>query len=99
MADQKPKTGFTEVEELFLLAMGGGGVALVVKFWPHIVTWLIAHRVLLPRRMDPTAVLPGTGGAGLDMPRLALVAAALLIAAAVTSTVFRARRAHETEDS
>jgi len=44
-----------------------------------VVAWLLAHQVLLAGSAHPLLVVPYAGGAGLDVPRLALLAAAVLL--------------------
>lgn len=42
------------------------------------VQWLLSHHVLVPADAGPVLTLPNAGGAGLDEPRLAIAAAAVL---------------------
>ena len=66
-------------------------LGLVVVFWRRIVTWAVRSGALAPARSHPLIELPSAGGAGLDVPRLAIVAA-VVVGLAVLSGSF-ARRA------
>lgn len=66
-------------------------LGLVVVFWRRIVAWAVRAGVLTPARSHPLIELPSAGGAGLDVPRLAIVAA-VVVGLAVLSGSF-ARRA------
>jgi hypothetical protein len=79
----------TSDDDLFVLTITGflalgAAAAAAPLWWAKAITWLLAHQVLLPRAEHPLLTLPCSGGAGLDVPRLAvLVGAVLLLAAAV----------------
>jgi hypothetical protein len=47
--------------------------------WTRIVAWLVDHGLLAAAAAHPLVPLPGTGGAGLDVPRLAVLAAAVFV--------------------
>lgn len=97
MADRhQPR--LTDTEELFLFGMAVLAAAAAVKLSPRALAWLLAHRVLLPRRTHPLVAVPGLHGAGLDLARLALLAAAVL---AVAAPLLGRNRGHrrEAEDS
>lgn len=47
--------------------------------WPRIVGWLIDNGLIVPGAEHPVVPLPGTGGAGLDGPRVVAIVAILLI--------------------
>lgn len=66
---------------VLMAVLGSAGV-----IWADGLTWLIEHRVILPTEQDPLLPLPGCGGAGLDGPRLAIVAGtvAILLATALS---------------
>jgi hypothetical protein len=62
-------------EEMFLvllmLAAGAGLVFGAVGGWDdQVLAWLLAHRVLLPAGAETVLIVPFSGGAGLDGPRL-----------------------------
>lgn len=63
-----------KVGVLFLLGVAGSGGAL----WLRGVAWLVEHQVLVAADQGPLLALPGSGGAGLDGPRVLIAAAALL---------------------
>jgi hypothetical protein len=83
----------TDTEEWFLLGAGFIALVMFVKFWHQGVLWLISRRVLLPARAHPMVIVPGTGGAGLDFARFAILVAALLAFTAVAVTAIRRRQA------
>jgi hypothetical protein len=62
----------------------GSASTITALAWSKILTWCLAHQVLLPTATNPMLVLPASGGAGVDLPRLA-VAAAVLLAVLVAS--------------
>lgn len=82
-------------DDLFLLTMVGflslGGVAAAAAAgWANTVSWLLAHQVLVTAAQHPLLTVPASGGAGLDVPRLALAVAVTLLALA--AAVGAARR-------
>lgn len=60
-------------------------------FWATGVGWLVEHQVLVPASQHPLMRMPGGAGAGLDAPRVAVVAGAVL--ALLAWGVSAARRA------
>ena len=89
-----PTAGRTSDDDLFVLTIMGcfalGGVAAAAPvWWGRAITWLLAHQVLVPRAERPLLTLPGSGGAGLDVPRLAILTAALLLCLAAAVGVLR----------
>lgn len=66
--------------------LGSAGV-----LWLKGVEWLVAHQVLVAGATDPVLALPWCGGAGLDWPRLSVLAGAVL--ALLAWGVSSARRA------
>lgn len=81
-----PGSGHTSTDDLFVLSVVGvlalGGLS-VAAGWHAVVAWLTTHGVLVPAQRRPLIGVPGTAGAGLDLARLALVAAVLLLLVAV----------------
>ena len=63
---------------LGVLGLGGVGT-FAVTGWGKVVTWLLAHQVLVAAPAHPLLAVPHAGGAGLDLPRLALLAAVVLL--------------------
>lgn len=47
-------------------------------WWDKATGWLTSHGVLVRPVQDPLVVIVGTGGAGLDSPRLAVLAGVVL---------------------
>lgn len=79
-------------DDLFVLTLLGlfglgGAAAGAAILWGRALAWLLEHGILIAAAQRPLVALPQSNGAGLDTPRLALVAAAalLLIAAGVGS--------------
>ena len=73
----------TSEDEMFLLFILGlfalAAAAGSVGYWGgQAVAWLLEHRALVPARAHPLVVLPSSGGAGLDLPRLSLLLAAVI---------------------
>jgi hypothetical protein len=94
----------TPQEEMLLVHLGLLGVLAVLgaagALWLKGATWLVEHQVLVPSAHHPMVEIPGTGSAGLDLPRLAIVVAALLAGLAIAfSAAYRAIRRRRLEVS
>lgn len=77
-----------------MLVLGSvGGFAAVA--WRNVVAWCLEHGLLLPSSVSPMLSVPGTEGAGLDLSRLAVLAAVLIFVAALAAR--GVRRALRTE--
>lgn len=84
MSTSRPPDATSDDDVLVLLLIGVTvGPGLLVLAWAEVVDWLIAHQVLVPASRQPLLVLPASGDAGLDLPRLLLLAAVLLVVLAV----------------
>ena len=87
--------GRTSDDDLFLLLIVGmlslGAIGgLLTTMWSRALAWLLEHQVVVPALQHPLVALPGSAGAGLDLPRLALAAAAaLLLLAALVGAIRR----------
>ena len=85
----------TPEEEVLLIHVGLALLVIVAAsagtFWLKGATWLVEHQVLVAAKADPLLQIPGAAGAGLDVPRLAILAAVIL--AVVVTAVSSARRA------
>ncbi len=85
----------TPEEELLLIhvALVAAGVVLgsASAIWLMGATWLVEHQILVAQSADPLLEIPGTNGAGLDLPRVAVAAG--VIVAILTIAVSAARRA------
>ena len=85
----------TPEEEVLLIHVGLALLGIVAAsagaFWLTGVTWLVERQVLVTAKAEPLVQIPGSGGAGLDIPRLAIIAAVLV--ATLVSAVSSARRA------
>ena len=60
------------------LVLGSAGT-LAITGWVKTVSWLLAHQVLVAAGAHPLLAVPHAGGAGLDLPRLALATAVVLL--------------------
>ena len=92
----------TPQEELVLIHVAIAAVAVLLgsagALWLQGANWLVEHQVLVPHAAAPLLEIPATAGAGLDLPRIAIVTGVLLAAiAAGVSAAHRAlnRRRHE----
>ena len=85
----------TPEEEVLLIHVGLALLGIVAAsagaFWLKGAIWLVEHQVLVAAKSDPLVQIPGAAGAGLDVSRLAILAA-ILVATLVTA-VSSARRA------
>lgn len=68
-------------EELILIVVGALAaptlLGLLVAFWDQAVGWAVGAGWLVPAAEHPLLGLPGAAGAGLDLPRVAVVGGAL----------------------
>lgn len=84
--------GRTDPDDLMVLLLLGLliGPTIVVFAWTSLVGWLVDHQVLLEAARNPLVVIPASDGAGLDLPRLLLLAAVVLgLLAALGSVIVR----------
>ena len=83
-------------DELFIVLLTAAavlavsGAALVATGWAEVVRWLVKHAILLSAARHPWLRLPAAHGAGLDLPRLAILGAAVLAVAAGLTAAIRA---------
>jgi len=47
--------------------------------WNHIAAWLVDNGILAPAADHPLVPVPGTGGAGIDGARIAVVVVAIIV--------------------
>ncbi len=91
----KIKWANTPEEEMTMLIVGTLLAGLLLgsagAFWLAGSGWLVEHHVLVPATSTPMVPIPGTAGAGLDSPRVAILAAVIL--STLVSAVSSARRA------
>lgn len=85
----------TPEEELVLIHVAIAAVAIVLgsagALWLFASAWLVEHKVLVSAAAKPLIEIPGTAGAGLDLPRIAIAGGILLAGlAAAVSAVRRA---------
>lgn len=78
------------------LLVGGAIAAAAVVLWHTVVAWCLGHGFLVSAGESPLLRVPNTGGAGLDLARLAIVAALVLVALALAAHT--ARRALRSRD-
>ena len=80
-------------------AIAATAVALLTGAVTTAVDWALAHQVLVPAAAQPVLTIPAAGGAGLDGPRVALLAAAVLVVLTVAvDALLRVRRRARTWD-
>lgn len=67
-------------EELTVVSLGASVVAalLTVATWHKLLAYLVEQQILVPASESPVVRMPASNGVGLDAPRLAIAAAALL---------------------
>ncbi len=69
-------------DEFVLFIVGCVAAAALVGsaglFWLKGLGWLVEHQVLIPASQHPLVALPSSGGAGLDLARLAVLCAVVL---------------------
>lgn len=61
-----------------MLSLGAIGTAIAVA-WDTALRWLLEHQVLVAAGQHPLLPVPYSRGAGLDAPRVAIAAAALVL--------------------
>lgn len=88
------RTSDNDLFTLLLISVLGLGAAVgaLAATWGRALVWLLEHQVVVSASAHPLLVLPGSDGAGLDPPRLALAIAAALLLAAATAGAARRRR-------
>jgi hypothetical protein len=78
-------TGLSDEDQLSLLMAAPLILGLLVAALPAMSTkataWLLAHDLIVAASASPLVTIPGTEGAGLDLRRLIIVAAVLVLAA------------------
>lgn len=78
---------------LFGPAVLAAGLAVAAAKVPAVAGWLIERQVLVAAADDPLLVIPGTGGAGVDLMRIIPVVAVILIG--LVWAVWASKRARE----
>lgn len=85
----------TPEEELLIIHVAMAVLALLFAsagaLWLQGSAWLVEHQVLVAHTAQPLVEVPGTAGAGFDLPRLAIAAG--LVLAGLATVVSAARRA------
>jgi len=85
--EREPQHSDTDVMVMVVvgtMALGSAGTIAVVV-WQKVVSWCLAHGLLVPSSVSPMLSVPGGGGAGLDLSRILVVAAVLAAVMAVTA--------------
>lgn len=72
----------TPEEEVLLIHIAMAAAALLLGsagvIWLKGATWLVEHHVLVAAAKTPLVELPSSGGAGLDLPRIAIIAGVVI---------------------
>ncbi len=83
----------TPQEEMLLIHLAAGLLTVLVAsagvFWLKGATWLVEHRILVSASAHPLIAVPGAAGAGLDLPRVAIAAAAVIAVIAWAASAVR----------
>lgn len=91
----------TPHEEMLLIHVGLFAIAAAIGsagvFMHKGAAWLVQQGMLVAAAADPLLVLPSSGGAGLDRPRIAVAAAVLVAFLAWCLSAVRRMRAHRGE--
>lgn len=83
--------GLLAVIGFVVVCVGSGSVA-AMAMWDRVVGWLMDLHLVVAAADGPVVVLPKSAGAGLDVPRLAVIAAAVIaVIVCVVSSVRRRR--------
>lgn len=77
--------------QLLMLACGAiaTGTISLGFFWDAALKWLVQHQIVVTAQASPLLVLPASAGAGLDLPRTAIAAAAVLALLIVGAAAIR----------
>jgi hypothetical protein len=80
----------TPGEEVLLLHIGlavlVGLLGSAGLLWAQGTAWLVRHHVLIAAARHPLVPIAGSGGAGLDLPRLVIASAVVVAVLAATVT-------------
>lgn len=81
-----------QLMQMWMVVTVGPAAVTAVLFYlrTHLVAWATHHGVLVASDANPLLPLPGAGGAGLDLLRLVVVAALIVLAGAI-AVVFTRR--------
>jgi len=63
----------------------GSAAAIAAVAWQKVITWCLAHGLLVPPDASPMLSIPASGGAGLDLSRILVAAAAVVVVLAVSA--------------
>ena len=92
----------TPEEEVLLIHIALGAVGIVLAsagaLWLTGMSWLVEHQILIPSAAAPQLVVPGSGGAGLDGPRIAIAAAVVCAVVVVAVSAARSAFARRRQD-
>ncbi len=93
------ESNMSPFEELTMLSIGAAVVAslLTVATWHKVVAYLVDQQVLVAASESPLVSVPASKGAGLDAPRLAVVAAIALFGVVLLVSAARRRSEEEQE--
>lgn len=87
-------------DQLTLMTFALGGLSAIVGtaavLWTKLIDWAVRHHILVPASSNPVFEFPAAAGAGLDLPRVLLLAAVVIalltLGALAAQRAWRARR-------
>lgn len=92
-----PPARSSDDDEFLLIIIGAVALSVAVGsigvFWKKSVSWMLQHQVLVAASHHPVLTFPGSSGAGLDVPRICVVAGVLLALLAWAGSALRQRLA------
>ncbi len=71
-----------------MMVLGSVG-AIAAVAWQKVITWCLAHGLLVPSDASPMLSIPGGDGAGLDLSRILVAAAVVVVVLAVSARGLR----------
>lgn len=88
-----PTARSSDDDEFLLFIIGAVALSVAVGsigvLWFKGVDWMVQHQLLIAASRHPVLAVPGSAGAGLDTPRLAVVAGVLLALLAWAGSTLR----------
>lgn len=93
MAGNHAGSDLSPWEELSVISISAsvGAALLTVATWHKVLTFLVEQQVLVPASSSPMVKIPAGSGIGLDAPRIAIAAAAVVFAIFLAVAAVRRR--------